>query len=66
MKTRAVIRGIGSYLPPRIVTNAELTGSVETSEEWIVQRTGIRQRHVADDGDQGCGSRAGARRLHRR
>ena len=51
MKTRAVIRGIGSYLPPRIVTNAELTGSVETSEEWIVQRTGIRQRHVAGEGE---------------
>ena len=51
MKRRAVIRGIGSYLPPRIVTNAELTGSVDTSDEWIVQRTGIRQRHVAGEGE---------------
>lgn len=51
MKIRAVIRGIGSYLPPRVVTNAELTGSVETSEEWIVQRTGIRSRHIAGEGE---------------
>jgi len=51
VKRRAVIRGIGSYLPPRIVTNAELTGSVDTSDEWIVQRTGIRQRHVAGEGE---------------
>lgn len=51
MKRRAVIRGIGSYLPPRLVTNAELTGSVDTSDEWIVQRTGIRQRHIAGEGE---------------
>jgi 3-oxoacyl-[acyl-carrier-protein] synthase-3 len=49
--TRAVIRGIGSYLPKRVVPNAELVGAVETSDEWIVQRTGIRQRHVAGEGE---------------
>jgi 3-oxoacyl-[acyl-carrier-protein] synthase-3 len=42
------IIGSGSYLPPRIVTNAELAERVATSDEWIVTRTGIRQRHIAD------------------
>lgn len=51
MKRRAVIRGIGSYLPARAVTNAELAARVETSDEWILQRTGIAQRHVAADGE---------------
>lgn len=44
---RSHILGCGSYLPARIVTNAELAERVDTSDEWIVQRTGIRQRHVA-------------------
>ncbi|TXH68783.1 MAG: ketoacyl-ACP synthase III [Thiothrix sp.] len=44
----ARIIGTGSYLPPRIVTNRELEASVDTNDEWIVERTGIRQRHVAD------------------
>ncbi|AMJ59548.1 beta-ketoacyl-ACP synthase III [Bosea sp. PAMC 26642] len=44
---RSVVRGCGSYLPARIVTNAELATRVDTTDEWIVQRTGIRQRHVA-------------------
>jgi 3-oxoacyl-[acyl-carrier-protein] synthase-3 len=44
----ARIVGTGSYLPPRIVTNDELAQRVETSDEWIVTRTGIRQRHIAD------------------
>jgi 3-oxoacyl-[acyl-carrier-protein] synthase-3 len=42
------IVGTGSALPPRIVTNEELARRVDTSDEWIVSRTGIRQRHVAD------------------
>ena len=46
-RPRSVVRGCGSYLPPRVVTNAELADRVETSDEWIVQRTGIRQRHIA-------------------
>ncbi|RDJ23276.1 ketoacyl-ACP synthase III [Bosea caraganae] len=50
-KLRSVVRGCGSYLPERIVTNAELAQRVDTSDEWIVQRTGIRQRHVAADGE---------------
>ncbi len=46
---RSVVRGIGSALPRRIMTNADFEGLVETSDEWIVQRTGIRQRHIAAD-----------------
>jgi 3-oxoacyl-[acyl-carrier-protein] synthase-3 len=49
--TRSVVLGYGAYLPQRIVTNAELTKTVDTSDEWIVQRTGIRQRHIAADGE---------------
>jgi len=48
---RSVVLGCGSYLPQRIVTNAELASRIETSDEWIVQRTGIHQRHVAADGE---------------
>ncbi len=45
----ARITGTGSYLPPKIMTNAELEKIVDTSDQWIVERTGIRQRHVAED-----------------
>jgi 3-oxoacyl-[acyl-carrier-protein] synthase-3 len=48
---RAVIAGIGSYLPERIMTNAEMAEIVDTSDEWIVDRSGIRQRHVAAEGE---------------
>ncbi|NQU58174.1 MAG: ketoacyl-ACP synthase III [Rhodospirillales bacterium] len=51
MTTRARITGTGSYLPERILTNAELAKTVDTSDEWIVERTGIRQRHIAADGE---------------
>jgi 3-oxoacyl-[acyl-carrier-protein] synthase-3 len=44
------IAGTGSYLPSRVWTNADLADRVDTSDEWIVARTGIRQRHIADDG----------------
>lgn len=47
---RSVVRGVGSYLPERLVTNADLAAEVDTSDEWIVQRTGIRERHIAADG----------------
>lgn len=46
---RSIVRGIGSALPPRIMKNTDFAGMVETSDEWIVQRTGIRQRHIAAD-----------------
>lgn len=47
--TRSVIVSCGSYLPQKIVTNAELAERVDTNDEWITQRTGIRQRHVAGE-----------------
>ena len=47
---RATVVGCGSYLPERIVTNEELATRIDTSDEWIAQRTGIRQRHIAADG----------------
>jgi 3-oxoacyl-[acyl-carrier-protein] synthase III len=48
---RSVVLGCGSYLPQQILTNAELAARVDTSDEWIVQRTGIRQRHIAAEGE---------------
>jgi 3-oxoacyl-[acyl-carrier-protein] synthase-3 len=48
---RSVVLGCGAYLPQRILTNAELATRIDTSDEWIVQRTGIRQRHIAADGE---------------
>jgi 3-oxoacyl-[acyl-carrier-protein] synthase-3 len=48
---RSVVQGCGSYLPERIVSNDELAKKVETSDEWIRQRTGIRQRHIAAVGE---------------
>jgi 3-oxoacyl-[acyl-carrier-protein] synthase-3 len=46
---RSVVRGVGSALPRRIMRNADFEGMVETSDAWIVQRTGITQRHIASD-----------------
>ena len=51
MTLRSVVLGCGSYLPARTVTNAELAVKVDTTDEWIVQRTGIRERHIAADGE---------------
>ena len=48
---RSVVLGCGSYLPERVLTNAELATKVDTSDEWIVQRTGIQQRHIAAEGE---------------
>ena len=46
---RSLVRGIGSCLPERLVSNAEMETMVDTSDDWIVQRTGIRQRYIAGD-----------------
>jgi 3-oxoacyl-[acyl-carrier-protein] synthase-3 len=46
----AVLAGLGTWLPPRVVSNAELATRLDTSDEWIRSRTGIRQRHVIDAG----------------
>ena len=48
---RSVVTGIGSCLPEKAVSNAELAKTVDTSDDWIVQRTGIRSRHIAGDGE---------------
>jgi 3-oxoacyl-[acyl-carrier-protein] synthase III len=48
---RSVIRGCGAYLPERVVTNGELAKLVDTSDDWIVERTGIKERHIAADGE---------------
>jgi len=50
-RLRSTVRGVGACLPPRVITNAEMATIVDTTDEWIVQRTGIRQRHVAGDGE---------------
>lgn len=47
--TRAKILAVGSYAPKRILTNADLERMVETNDEWIVQRSGVRERHLADE-----------------
>jgi 3-oxoacyl-[acyl-carrier-protein] synthase-3 len=51
MTRRATIAGVGSALPARRVTNAELAEQVDTSDEWIVERTGIRSRYIAGEGE---------------
>ncbi len=48
---RSVVLGCGSYLPAHVMSNKELAAKVETSDDWIVQRTGIRQRHIAAEGE---------------
>ena len=48
---RSVVAGCGAYLPERVVTNDELARRIKTSDEWIAKRTGIRQRHIAADGE---------------
>jgi 3-oxoacyl-[acyl-carrier-protein] synthase III len=48
---RSVIRGVGAYLPKRVMTNDDLARLVDTTDEWIKERTGIEQRHIADDGE---------------
>jgi 3-oxoacyl-[acyl-carrier-protein] synthase III len=48
---RTVIEGVGSALPKRIMTNADISKIVDTSDEWIVERTGIKARHIADESE---------------
>jgi len=49
--TRAVIQGTGSYLPEKVLTNQDLERMVDTTDEWITQRSGIRSRHIAAEGE---------------
>lgn len=48
---RSVIRGIGAHLPKRIMTNEDMARIVDTTDDWITERTGIKQRHIAEDGE---------------
>src|SRR6201990_1443955 len=48
---RSVVRGFGAALPKRVMTNREMEKVVDTSDDWIVQRTGIRQRYIAGEGE---------------
>ncbi|MCW5695509.1 MAG: ketoacyl-ACP synthase III [Bauldia sp.] len=50
-EARTVILGTGGYLPEKVLTNDDLAKMVDTSDEWIVQRTGIRRRHIAAEGE---------------
>src|SRR5580692_12043710 len=47
---RAKISAIGTYVPPRLLTNADLEKMVETNDQWIQERTGIRERHIVEKG----------------
>jgi 3-oxoacyl-[acyl-carrier-protein] synthase-3 len=49
-RVRAKISSVGTYVPPRLLTNADLERMVNTNDEWIVERTGIRERHIAEKG----------------
>jgi len=64
---RSAVLGVGAYLPERILTNAELATKVDTSDEWIQQRTGIRERHIAAEGETTSmlGTKAAERALER-
>jgi 3-oxoacyl-[acyl-carrier-protein] synthase-3 len=49
-RVRAKISSVGTYVPPRLLTNADLEKMVDTNDQWIVDRTGIRERHLVDKG----------------
>ena len=51
MTIRAVVQGVGHYLPARVVENAEFAATIDTSDEWIKSRSGIERRHYAADGE---------------
>ena len=50
MVSRARIASLATFVPPRVLTNADLEKMIDTSDEWIMQRVGIRERHVVDPG----------------
>jgi 3-oxoacyl-[acyl-carrier-protein] synthase-3 len=65
MMYKSVIQGCGSFLPEKTVTNADLEKIVDTNDEWIVQRTGIKERHIAGDHETTAdmATRAGAQAI---
>jgi 3-oxoacyl-[acyl-carrier-protein] synthase-3 len=62
MTRRAVVRGVGHYLPERVVPNSEFEKTLDTSDEWIVARTGIERRHFAAEGETTSAMAANAAR----
>ena len=50
VQRRAKISALGTYVPPRILSNADLATMVDTSDDWIMQRLGIRERHLVEPG----------------
>ncbi|MBF0678545.1 MAG: ketoacyl-ACP synthase III [Devosia sp.] len=50
-RIRSIVRGVGAYLPQRVLTNEELAKTVDTTDEWIQQRVGIKERHIAAEGE---------------
>ena len=50
---RAKITALGTYVPPRVLTNKDLEKMVDTTDQWILERTGIRERHLVDKGSSG-------------
>ena len=50
-KVQTIIKGVGGYLPQRVVTNDDLAKMVDTSDNWITERTGIKERRIAADGE---------------
>src|SRR5258708_14571064 len=50
MRVRAKISSVGTYVPPRLLTNADLEKMVATNDQWITERTGVRERHIVDKG----------------
>ena len=52
MERRSVIVGYGGRLPSKVLTNADIAAMVDTTDDWIVERTGIRQRHIAGPGEK--------------
>ena len=63
MTRRSVLIGTGSALPKRAVSNAEMAKMVDTSDEWIVERTGIRNRHIAGEGETTSTTSTGAKAM---
>ena len=61
------ISGVGSYLPAKVLTNADLEGMVDTSDEWITSRTGIKERRLAAKNEftSDLGAQAALRAMHR-
>src|SRR4051812_20614347 len=60
---RSRILGVGAYVPPKVVTNHDLAAMMETTHEWIVERTGIEERHYVEPGEGGAEMAAKASRI---